>query len=67
MTKRKYIKGRQITSIGEFENSKNHWFIVRYGNNLKTTHRGFLISWQYAVLKKFIDNGYVFEAINLTE
>lgn len=58
---RKFRQGKQITSLNDFENYTGDWFSVQFGRTLKATHRGFLISWQYRQLKKFIDNGWVFE------
>ena len=60
---RKYERGKQIKSVGEFEQSKSLWFMVRYGVELKTTHRGFLISWQYHLLDRTIRAGRLFEAV----
>lgn len=59
---RKYERGKQIKSVGEFEQSKSLWFMVLYGVEEKTTHRGFLISWQYQLLERFINAGRLFEA-----
>ena len=59
---RKYKRGKQIKSVGEFEQSKSLWFMVRYGVEEKTTHYGFLISWQYHLLERFIKAGRIFEA-----
>ena len=57
--KSKYQKGTQIRSIAEFEECGSKWFIVTFGGTHKTLHRAFLISWQYRLLKTFIDNGLV--------
>ena len=63
MSERKYIRSREITSMADFERSDSTWFIVYYGpTHPKTTHRGFLVSWQYGTLKKFIDRGWIWEA-----
>lgn len=59
---RKYKRGKRIDSVGEFEQSKSLWFMVRYGVEQKTTHRGFLISWQYHLLERFIKAGRLYEA-----
>ena len=59
---RKYKRGKQIKSVAEFEQSKSKWFWVLFGNKEKTIHFGFLISWQYQLLYKFIRNGWIFEA-----
>lgn len=67
MTARKYKKGKQICSVSDFENSSYEYFCVIFGKTEKTMHRGFLISWQYRTLKKFIDRGWVFEAERITD
>ena len=59
---RKYKRGKQIKSVGEFEQSKSLWFMVRYGVEEKTTHLGFLISWPYHLLERVIKAGRIFEA-----
>lgn len=61
-TKRKYKSGRQIRSVADFEQSTAQYFIVRFGANQRTRHRGFLISWTYNTLSNFINRGQVFEA-----
>lgn len=62
MTQPKYKIGKQIHSVAEFEQSDCTFFKVRFGNNLKTIHRGFLISWQYRTLLIWIERGGVYEA-----
>ena len=59
---RKYKRGKQIKSVGEFENSKSDFFIVLYGPKEKTTHRGWMISWQYHFMYWTIKQGRVYEA-----
>jgi hypothetical protein len=60
---RKYKRGKLIESMADFEKSDKDFFIVYFGcTNPKTRHKAFLISWQYRVLKDFIDKGWVFEA-----
>lgn len=56
-----YRKGQQIDSIAEFDSSDTDMFLISYYKWPK--HRRFLESWQYSLLKKFIQNGLVFEAI----
>ena len=66
--KRKYKRGKQIKSVGEFEQSNATFFRVRFGEKEKTIHYGFLESWQYHTLSLFIYRGCVFEAeANLIE
>ena len=67
MSKRKYRKGRQITSIADFDKSGRTWFIVKYGTNEKTTHVGWVESWQYHCLKNMIETGRIFEAMEIGE
>ncbi len=57
----KYINGKQITSISEFGNSDSHMFMVHMGG-WKPRTREFLESWQYRLLQKFIERGWVCEA-----
>lgn len=58
MSKPKYKQGRKIESVADFEKSKCEYFKV-YG---KTTHRAWIESWQYRVLKNFIKAGAIYEA-----
>ena len=67
MSKPKYKQGKQITTIAEFANSKSMWFKVHFGNQSKTIHRSFLISWQYRLLERFIDRGCIFEADSIVQ
>lgn len=62
MSKSKYKQGKRIYSMLDFEESDNDWFKVNFGNHTKTVHRAFLLSWQYRLLKQFIDNKRVFIA-----
>lgn len=58
MSKAKYEKGEQITSVAEFENCKSRWYKWRDA----TRHRGVIESLQYHTLKSIIDNGYLYVA-----
>ena len=63
MSDRKYIRHRVLESVADFEESDATWFIVYFGcTHPKTTHRAFLVSWQYMLLKRFIDRGWIWEA-----
>lgn len=62
MSQKRYRKGKQIVSIAEFEQSKSEWFVVKYGAREKTTHIGWIISWQYRMLKNLIEAGRLYEA-----
>ena len=57
MSKAKYKKGRKIESIADFEKSSCQYFKVME----KTTHRAWIESWQYRVLKNTIQKGFLFE------
>jgi hypothetical protein len=58
MSKAKYKQGRKIESVADFEKSKCTYFKV-HG---KSTHRAWIESWQYRVLKNFINAGVIYEA-----
>ncbi len=60
MSKRKYRTAYQFFTMAAFADYKGTYFIVRFGKNLKTVHRGFLESWQYRTLKRFVENGWVY-------
>lgn len=62
MSKRKYHRGKQITSMGSFEQSTCTFFVIRFGKDERTRHRGFVESWQYHTLQMFIKRGDVYEA-----
>lgn len=62
MSKPKYKQGKMIRSIADFAKSKSKWFKVYFGNEPKTRHRSFLISWQYRVLENFINAHWIYEA-----
>lgn len=49
-------------SVADFEKSENRWFVVQYGVTEKTTHRGWIESWQYHMLKCTINAGRLYEA-----
>lgn len=67
MSKRKYRVGLPVHNTAEFDAYNGNWFIVKYGNTFKTTHRSFLISWQYRTLKRFIDRGWIYIADRIEE
>lgn len=58
MSKRKYKKGRQITSVSDFDSCESLWYIW----NEKTIHRSFLISLQYRTLVNLIMRGCIYIA-----
>lgn len=60
---RKYKRGKLIESVADFEKSDKDFFIVYFGStNPKTRHKAFLSSWQYRVLKRHIERGWIYEA-----
>ena len=63
MSKRKYKKGKQISSIAEFEESSCEFFIW----NNATRHRAVLVSLQYRTLKGIINRGFLYEAKKIEE
>lgn len=54
----KYTRGKQITSISEFDACESLW----YKWNGKTTHRSVLMSLQYRTLLNTIRNGRIYTA-----
>lgn len=60
----KYMKGKKIRTIADFDKSKSEMFVVHLGKDM-TRSRGFLISWQYRVLELHINQGHVFEAVKV--
>lgn len=62
MSKPKYKQGKQIRSISEFEVCESLYYKVRFGSNIQTKHRAFLISWQYRTLLEFIKRGDIYIA-----
>lgn len=57
MSKPKYKKANKIESVCDFEKSKCTFFKV----GTKTTHREWIESWQYRLLKEAIKKGIIFE------
>jgi hypothetical protein len=62
MSKPKYKSGKQIQSISEFDQSNCTYFMVNFGDGLRTKHKSFIYSWQYRIVKHFIERGSIFEA-----
>lgn len=67
MSKPKYRRGKLIHNMAEFERYKGDFFIVWFGNQHKTLHRAFLVSWQYRTLENAIKTGRVNTAEKLKE
>lgn len=57
MSKPKYKKAKKIESVADFEKSTCTFFKV----GTKTTHRAWIESWQYRLLKEAIKRGILFE------
>ena len=59
-----YEKGKQIKSIADFEKwlRKTNFFIVDFKDDTRVIPHGFIISWQYKTLTKYIYGGKVFVA-----
>ena len=56
---RKYKKGEPITSLDEFE--KQEFVIVHE----RTYHWGWTQSWQFRMVKRYIDCGVVYKAVKI--
>ena len=54
--KRKYRKGKKITSLDELANQQ---FIYLHD---KITHRGWFASWQFSSVLRYIDRGCLYYA-----
>lgn len=56
MYKKKYRKGKQITSLDEL--SKQEFIYFHH----KITHCGWFMSWQFRLAKMYIDKGWLYYA-----
>ncbi len=58
---RKYMQGKQIKTVAEYEEASKSltFFMVRN----RTTHKGWIESWQYQYLKHIISKGLIYEAL----
>jgi len=61
MSRRKYQKGKLVTSLDEF--FQHEYFIVMG----KTQHRGWCQSWQLGLARLYIERGVVFVAEPITD
>lgn len=63
---RKYKKGKRIRSISDYEISTKlngqKMFWIACGPQGYVRHVAWIESWQYRLLKQFIDHGYLYEA-----
>ena len=62
MSKRKYTRGAKMKTIGQFATCGAKFYIVKYGESEKTTHKGWLESWQFHYLNDMIKAGRIFVA-----
>jgi hypothetical protein len=68
MSKRKYKAGYCFMTMSGFSAYGGTYFMVDFGNGkLKTLHRGFVESWQYRVLKQFVEQGRVYTVERIEE
>lgn len=61
MYKRKYRKGKQITSLDELYKQEFIYF------HHKITHCGWFRSWQFRLAQTYIDRGWLYYAEKVTE
>lgn len=61
MSKRKYIRAKQITPLADFEKSTSKWFEVVNGCSYHMWHYSALESLQVHTLRMWIASGRVFE------
>lgn len=65
MSKKKYKAQYQITSMTDYDKYEGLYFVIKYGDTMKTTHRGWVESFQYRTLKNMVLNGRVYAAEEL--
>lgn len=58
---RKYKKGKLIKSVAQYESTSK--FLTFFMVQGKTTHKAWIESWQYRVLRNAINNGIIYEAL----
>lgn len=58
---RKYKKGKLIKSVAQYESASK--FLTFFMVQGKTTHKAWIESWQYRVLRNAINNGIIYEAL----
>lgn len=63
----KYKRGKRIRSLSEYEISTKingqKMFWIQSNPRGYVRHVGWIESWQFRLLKMFIENGYVYEAV----
>lgn len=67
MSKKKYERGAKLKTIGQFANCGAKFYIVKYGDKEKTTHKGWIGSWQFHYLNGMIKAGRIFVAREIKE
>jgi hypothetical protein len=58
---RKYKCGERIKSVADYESKSQ--FLTYFMVHGRTTHKGWIESWQYRMLKRLIDSGSIYEAL----
>ena len=58
---RKYKQGKQIKSVAQYESAA--LFLTFFMVHGRTTHKGWIESWQYRTLQKIIKSGAMYEAL----
>ena len=58
--KRKYRKGKRITSLDDLSNQEFIYFFN------KITHKGWFMSWQFRLAQSYIERGYLWFAEMIT-
>ena len=56
MYKRKYRKGKRITSLNELAKQE---FVYLFD---KITHRGWFMSWQFSLAQRYVERGWLYRA-----
>lgn len=66
MSKRKFKKGKQVSSLDEL--FEHQHFVVQYGPRSpeRTVHAGFILSWQVRMAQLFISDKRIWVADRLT-
>lgn len=60
MSKRKYKKGRQLTTLDEV--GEQTWLIIDFGHKTITRHIGFVASMQFRVVQNQLLKGMLYAA-----
>lgn len=63
MTKPKYKKGKQVSTMVEFASTSCQWYVLYIGDRKRIVHREMLKSQQYRTLLNWINHGALFKTI----